>query len=101
LNDNVKQGDVWLSTEAPRILASQAYAAKGVLFIIWDEAVKPAMAYRDDRTVAGGEGRWVLQPHSVHARFDAADGRGNLRRDPLLGGAANATDLSDLFVSLP
>src|SRR5207249_3224526 len=38
LNDEVKQGDVWLSTEVPRILASQPYAAKGVLFITWDEA---------------------------------------------------------------
>src|SRR5439155_660059 len=38
LHDKVKQGDVWLSTEVPRILASRPYAAKGVLFITWDEA---------------------------------------------------------------
>src|SRR5206468_330782 len=38
LNEEVKQGDVWLSTEVPRILASRPYAAKGVLFITWDEA---------------------------------------------------------------
>ena len=32
------QTDHWLSQEVPKILASQAYQAGGVLFITWDEA---------------------------------------------------------------
>ena len=38
VNDPVKQGDTWLSTEVPKILASQAYAENGALFITWDQA---------------------------------------------------------------
>src|SRR5207253_1320874 len=38
LNDPILQGDVWLSTEVPKILASRAYANNGALFILWDEA---------------------------------------------------------------
>ena len=30
--------DAWLATEVPKILASPAYQAGGVLFITWDEA---------------------------------------------------------------
>ena len=30
--------DAWLSTEVPKILASDAYQAGGILFITWDEA---------------------------------------------------------------
>ena len=30
--------DAWLSTEIPKILASDAYTAGGVVFITWDEA---------------------------------------------------------------
>jgi hypothetical protein len=33
----IKQADLWLSTEIPKILASQAYQNNGVLFITWDE----------------------------------------------------------------
>jgi hypothetical protein len=33
----IKQADTWLSTEVPKILASQAYQNNGVLFITWDE----------------------------------------------------------------
>src|SRR2546427_6852639 len=33
LNDRVLQGDRWLSTEVPKILASKAYRNNGVLFI--------------------------------------------------------------------
>src|SRR6266566_6073731 len=38
LNDKVKQGDTWLSTELPKLLASRVYANNGTLFILWDEA---------------------------------------------------------------
>ena len=34
----IKQTDTWLSTEVPKILASNAYQHGGILFITWDEA---------------------------------------------------------------
>jgi phospholipase C len=34
----LKQTDMWLSTEVPKILASAAYQDGGVLFVTWDEA---------------------------------------------------------------
>jgi phospholipase C len=34
----LKQTDAWLSTEVPKILASNAWKDHGVLFITWDEA---------------------------------------------------------------
>src|SRR3989454_1071317 len=37
LNDRILQGDIWLSTEVPKILASQAYLNNGALFVLWDE----------------------------------------------------------------
>src|SRR5438132_9865256 len=35
LNDPVLQGDTWLSTGVPKILASQAYLDNGALFVLW------------------------------------------------------------------
>jgi len=101
LNEEVKQGDVWLSTEVPRILASRPYAAKGVLFITWDEA----------KTGDGPIGMIVLSPvakgggYSNRIQYTHSSTLRTVEEifgvTPLLGGAANATDLSDLFVSLP
>lgn len=34
----LKDSDMWMSTEVPKILASAGYQAGGVLFITWDEA---------------------------------------------------------------
>jgi phosphatidylinositol-3-phosphatase len=34
----LKQTDMWLSTEVPKILNSDGYKAGGILFITWDEA---------------------------------------------------------------
>ena len=101
LNDEVKQGDAWLSTQVPKILASQPYAAKGVLFITWDEAETGdgpiGMIVLSQVAKGGGYSNRIQYTHSSTLRtveeiFGVS---------PLLGGAANATDLSDLFVSLP
>jgi len=101
VNDPVKQGDTWLSTEVPRILASQAYADHGALFITWDEA----------ETNDGPIGMIVLSPlgkgggysNSIHYTHSST-----LRTveeifgvSPLLGDASQATDLADLFVAFP
>lgn len=101
LNDSVRQGDTWLSQQLPTILTSQAYLNGGVIFITWDEG-------------EGGDG-----PIGLIALSPDAKGHGyantlhythssTLRTiqeifgvTPLLGDAANATDLSDLFQAFP
>ena len=101
LNDPVRQGDVWLSTEVPKILASQAYAHNGVLFILWDEGGSGGgpigMIALSPKAKGGGYANTIPYDHSSTLRtveeiFGVT---------PMLGGAANATDFSDLFVSFP
>ena len=101
LNDPVQQGDTWLSTEVPKILASQAYLNNGALFIVWDEGASGD----------GPIGMIVLSPKAKgrgYANTVAYDHSSTLRTieeifgvTPMLGDAANATDLRDLFVSFP
>src|SRR5205809_2068035 len=101
LNDPVLQGDVWLSTEVPKILASRAYANNGALFILWDEADngnRPiGMIVLSPKAKGRGYQNTIHYTHSSTLRtveeiFGVS---------PMLGDAANATDLSDLFVSFP
>ncbi|HVA97161.1 MAG TPA: alkaline phosphatase family protein [Candidatus Acidoferrales bacterium] len=95
-NGTIQQADTWLSQQVPKILNSQAYKTNGVLFIIWDEG-------------EGGDGpigMIVLSPlakknysNSIH--YDHSSTLKTIEEifgvTPLLGGAAKATDLSDLF----
>jgi hypothetical protein len=94
-----RQGDDWLAQEVPKILASAAYTNKGALFILWDEG--------DNNVSDGPIGLILVSP--------LARGRGYTNRHyythssflrtlqeifgvrPLLGDAAHAADLSDLF----
>lgn len=99
--DAVKNGDTWLSEQVPMILASSAYQQGGAIFITWDESED------DDQPI----GMIVLSPmakgggytNSIHYTHSST-----LRTiqeifniTPLLGDAANATDLSDLFTKFP
>jgi len=103
--DNTERGDTWLSTEVLRILNSKAYQHGGALFIIWDEA-EDSGSFSD-----GPVGLFVLSPfakgdgyeNSIHYTHGST-----LRTfqeifgvTPLLGDAANETDLSDLFGVFP
>jgi hypothetical protein len=102
LNNAVKQGDTWLSRQVPLILRSQAYKRGGALFITWDEG--------DDHS-DGPIGLLVLSPvakghgyaNTIHYTHSST-----LRTleeifgvTPLLGGAAHATDLRNLFTTFP
>ena len=99
--NRVLYGDTWLSTEVPKILASQAYLNNGALFITWDEGASGD----------GPIGMIVLSPKAKgrgYANTVAYDHSSTLRTveeifgvTPMLGGAASATDLRDLFVSFP
>jgi len=101
LSDPVAQTDTWLSQNLPAIMNSTAYKAGGVaIFITWDEG-------------EGGDGpigMIVISPNAKPGYSNTIhyDHSSTLRTmeeifhvTPLLGGAASATDLSDLFVSFP
>ncbi len=97
----VAQGDAWLSTEVPKILQSAAYQNDGALFITWDEGSGGdgpiGMIVLSPLAKGGGYSNALHYTHSSMLRtlqeiFGVT---------PLLGDAANATDLSDLFATFP
>ena len=99
--DEIKNGDTWLSTEVPKILASRAYQDNGVLFITWDESeggdFPIGMIVLSPKVKAPGYANTISYNHgstlrSVQEIFGVT---------PLLGGAATSTDLADLFLSFP
>lgn len=100
--DAVNNGDTWLSTQIPMILDSQAYADGGVLIITWDEG------YHDND---GPIGLILLSPNAKGNGYTSTihyTHSSTLRTlqelfgvTPLLGDAANATNLSDLFAHYP
>jgi phosphatidylinositol-3-phosphatase len=97
LNDPVKQGDTWLSQNLPTILNSQAYMNGGIVFITWDEGVggdgPVGMIVLSNNAKGGGYSNTIQYTHSSTLRtLEEIFGV-----TPLLGDAANATDLSDLF----
>ncbi len=100
-NDGIKQGDTWLSTEVPKIQASSAYTNNGVIVITWDESELGDFPI----------GLIVLSPlakpnkYSNTIPYTHSSTLRSLQEifgvTPLLGDAANATDLSDLFTAFP
>ncbi len=93
----IQKGDSWLAAEVPKILASPAYKNGGALFITWDEATGGdgpiGMIVLSPLARGGGYSNNITYTHSSTLRtiqeiFGVT---------PLLGDAANATDLSDLF----
>ena len=100
-NNSVKQGDDWLKSEVPKILASKAYKDNGALFITWDESeggdVPIGMIVLSPLAKGGGYTSNIKYTHSSTLRtFQEIFGV-----SPFLGDAAKATDLGDLFKSFP
>ncbi len=101
LNNQIRQGDSWLSQQLPRIFHSAAYQHGGVVFITWDEGE------------GGSDGPIGLIALSSHARrgYTGTDHytHSSLLRTvqeilgvtPLLGDAAHAADLGALFFPAP
>ena len=97
----MSEGDTWLSNNVPTILNSAAYQNGGALFITWDEA----------GTGDGPIGMIVLSPFAKGGGYSNSIHytHGSTLRTfqeivgvlPLLGDAANETDLSDLFTIFP
>jgi hypothetical protein len=99
--DAVKQGDTWLQQNLPTILNSQAYQNGGVVFITWDEGEGGdgpiGMIVLSHDAKGGGYSNTIHYTHSSTLRtIEEIFGV-----TPLLGDAANATDLRDLFTTFP
>ena len=99
-SDAVKNTDDWLAANVPTILSSAAYKNGGALFITWDESES------GDHPI----GMIVLSPKAKpgYSNTTPYSHSSTLRTveeifglSPLLGDAANATDLRDLFTSFP
>ncbi len=94
-------GDTWLSTEVPKILASQAYLNNGALFITWDEGASGdgpiGMIVLSPKAKGGGYANSIAYDHSSTLRTVQEI----FGITPMLRDAATATDLRDLFVSFP
>ncbi|MBA2287288.1 MAG: phosphoesterase, partial [Ktedonobacteraceae bacterium] len=99
LGDAVKQGDTWLAQNLPAILNSQAYQSGGIVFIAWDEGEGGdgpiGMIVLSPNAKGGGYSNTIHYTHSSLLRtlqeiFGVT---------PLLGDAATATDLRDLFTT--
>lgn len=101
VGNSIQQGDNWLASEVPKILASPAYQNNGALFITWDEGEGSdgpiGMLLLSPLAKSGG---YCSTNHYTHSSL--------LRTvqeifgvSPLLGDAANASSLADLFVTAP
>jgi hypothetical protein len=100
-NDPVQQGDNWLKQNIPPILNSQAYKSGGIVFITWDESENSdgpiGMIALSPDAKGGGYSNTIRYTHSSTLRtLEEIFGV-----TPLLGDAAHATDLRDLFKTFP
>jgi hypothetical protein len=100
-SDSVRNGDTWLSQNVPAILNSAAFRNNGVLFITWDEGVggdgPVGMIVLSPKAKGQGYSNAISYTHSSTLRTVQEI----FAVGPLLGGAAGATNLSDLFLSFP
>jgi hypothetical protein len=102
-SDSVANGDAWLATEVPKILASSAYKNGGALFITWDESetggapdVPIGMIVLSSLAKGGGYVGHTKYYHSSFLRTVET-----IFGVPFLRDAANQADLHDLFNTFP
>jgi hypothetical protein len=95
LTNPVQQGDVWLAAEVPPILASPAFTNHGALFITWDEGGDGPIGMIVLSPLARGGGYFNRLPYTHSSTLRTIQEIFGVT--PLLGNAANAPDLSDLF----
>src|SRR5436190_13658254 len=94
-----KQGDDWLAREVPKILSSAAYTNNGALFLLWDEGDNDVsdgpIGLLLLSSLAKGHG-YTNNIHYTHSSMlRTVEEIFGVR--PVLGDAANANDVSDLF----
>jgi hypothetical protein len=100
--DPVKQTDLWLSRAVPPILSSPAYRRGGVLFITWDEGENGSdgpIGLLALSPFARGHGYASTRAYTHSALLRTVEEIFGVR--PLLGDAAHAPDLRDLFTAFP
>jgi len=99
--DSIVDGDNWLSTEIPKIQASNAYKNGGAIFITFDEGEGDdgpiGMIVLSPLSKPGGYSNTIHYTHSSTLRTMQVI----FNLSPFLGDAANATDLGDLFSTFP
>jgi hypothetical protein len=96
LFNQIRQGDTWLSTEIPRIMNSSAYTNNGVIFLLWDEGSTTSIVGMIALSpLAKGNGYTSTVPYTHSSMLRTV--QDIFKVTPLLGDAANATNLSDLF----
>ncbi len=100
---NLANGDAWLSTNVPPILASSAFTSGGLLVVVWDEDDLSGVIAPDDpiglivMSPYAKQSGYVSAVHADHSSLLATieDGLGLSR----LGSAVSATPLTDFFPS--
>lgn len=99
-SNSVKNGDGWLSTALPPILASAAYTSGGAVFVTFDESEGG-----DVPIMMLALSPFAKPAYSSSARYTHSSLLRTVQEifglSPFLGDAANATDLSDFFTSFP
>ena len=100
-NNAIEQGDLWLSSTIPAILASAAYRDHGLILITWDESelFDLPIGLIALSPLAKGNGYFNQVPYTHSSTLRSL--QEIFQVTPLLGDAANATDLSDLFKQFP
>ena len=106
VSNQILQGDTWLSREIPRIMNSSAYANNGAIFVLFDEGTGtgstpiPMILLSP---LAKGNANGNGYSNTIHYNHSSL-----LRTlqeifhvTPMIRDAANASDLSDLFVTYP
>jgi hypothetical protein len=100
-SDHIRNGDNWLATEIPKLMASDAYKNNGAIFITWDESeggdFPIGMIVLSPLAKGGGYTNSIAYNHSSTLRT-MQEIFGVM---PFLGDAAHATDLGDLFSAFP
>jgi phosphatidylinositol-3-phosphatase len=99
--DSIAQGDTWLASELPKILASNAYKNNGAVFITWDESENGefpiGMIVLSPLAKGSGYVGHTMYYHSSMLRtVETVFGV-----SPFLRDAANQPDLGDLFTKFP
>jgi hypothetical protein len=96
-DNSVQQIDDWLASQLPLIFNSSAYTNNGAIFITWDEGVgnDGPIGLMLLSPLARGGGYNNSQPYTHSSLLRTVQEIFHV--SPMLGDAANATDLGDLF----
>jgi len=97
---SIGTGDAWLSREVPKILGSRAYKEGGALFITFDESAGPDVPIGFIAMSPLAKRRYSNKIYYTHSSM-LRSVQEIFGVTPLLGDAANATNLGDLFRSFP